>query len=396
MGIFKKIKLFIEKKSIVNNQTNHSIPNFNTYNPEKKTIVFVNGGMPTHDKDSGSNRLKEIILAFKEEKFNCIICTKNAYRTNSYIQFYSDLGVIVYVETNKYSNYFEFIKAIPKVDYLWYYSPDTLKDNFKKISRIVPKAKSIFDMVDIHFLRYKRAIQLEPTRISLRKKYKKYFEIETKLARKVDYVIAISDIEKEIMKDYFAADKLITISNIHYPKIEKDKTLCFENRNDLLFIGSTHSPNIDALYYLYNEIMPIVWKSNSGIKVNVIGNVNEKINDISHPNFIFQGFVPDIVDFFISSKMMIAPLRYGAGVKGKIGQAFEYYLPVITTSIGAEGMKLVNKKNALIDDTKEDFAKAIINLYSDKELWIKLQGNSEDSLSSFSIENLNKIINQYF
>lgn len=392
MGIFKKIKLHFERKVKVRNQSDQSIPNYTTYNPDNRTIVFVNGGMPTHDKDSGSNRLKEIILTYKEENYNCIICTENAYRTDSYIKYYSDLGIIVYVETNQYNSYFDFIKSIPKVDYIWYYSPNTLKDNFKRISKIVPKAKSIFDMVDIHFLRYKRAIEIEPTRISLRKRYKKYYEIETKLAKKVDYIIAISDVEKEIMKDYVAADKLITVSNIHYPKIEKDKTLSFESRNDLLFIGSTHSPNIDALYYLYNEIMPLVWVKFPQIKVNIIGNVNEKIKDISHTNFIFQGYVPEIVDFFISNKMMIAPLRYGAGVKGKIGQAFEYYLPVITTSIGAEGMKLVNGKNALIDDTKEGFANAIINLYSDKELWMKLQSNSENSLQPFSIANLKTTI----
>ncbi len=392
MGIFKKIKLYLEKKSVIKNQSDQSIPNFITYNPQNKTIIFINGAMPTHDKDSGSNRLKEIILAYKDENYNCIICTENAYRTNTYINFYSNLGIIVYVETNQFKNYFEFIKSLSNVEYVWFYSPNTLKDNFNKISNIIPNAKSIFDMVDIHFLRYQRAIELEPTRISLRKKFKKYFDIETKLAQKVDYIVAISEVECEIMKGYVNSNKLVTISNIHYPKIDKNKTLPFENRNDLLFIGSTHTPNIDALNYLYNDIMPIVWKKLPDIKVNVIGNVNEKIKTISHPNIIFKGYVPDIEDLFISNKIMIAPLRFGAGVKGKIGQAFEYYLPVITTSIGAEGMKLINGENVIIKDTNDDFASAIINLYTDKQLWLKLQNNSEKSLQPFSIENLKNTI----
>jgi glycosyltransferase involved in cell wall biosynthesis len=392
MGILKKIKLYIEREKLVKNQLDQSIPNFKNYSLLNKTIVFVNGGIPTHDKDSGSNRLKEIIITYKKLGYNCIICTKNAYRDNYYIQYYSGLGIIVYVETNQFKNYFEFLKSIPKVDYIWYYSPSTFKDNFNKISKIIPKAKSIFDMVDIHFLRYKRAIELEPTRISLRKKYKKYFEIETILAKKADYIIAISDVEKEIMKDYLDSEKLVTISNIHYPKINIELTLPFEDRKDLLFIGSAHSPNIDALYYLYKEIMPLVWKRLPEVKVNIIGNVNEKINDIDHPNFIFQGYVSDIVDFFKSNKIMIAPLRYGAGVKGKVGQAFEFYLPVITTSIGAEGMKLVDKKNALINDTKEAFASAIIELYTNKNLWLELQNNSEQSLGPFSKEILKNTI----
>jgi glycosyltransferase involved in cell wall biosynthesis len=395
MGLFKKLKLYFEKKALIKNQLDQSIPNFENYNPSQKTIVFVNGGIPTHDKDSGSNRLKEIIIAYKELGFNCIICTENANRTDRYIQYYADLGIIVYVETSQYHSYFDFLKSIPKVDYVWYYSPNTLKNNFKKISKILTNSKSIFDMVDIHFLRYQRAIQLDPTRISLRKRYKKYFEIETKLAQQVDYIIAISEVEKEIMKAYVAPEKLITISNIHYPKIKKEATLPFEERADLLFIGSTHTPNIDALYYLYNDIMPLVWEKLPDIKVNVIGNVNEKISDINHPKFIFQGYVPSIESFFISNKIMIAPLRYGAGVKGKIGQAFEYYLPLVTSTIGAEGMKLIDRKNALIDDTKEGFAAAIIELYTNKELWLELQNNSEQSLEPFSIQNLKNSINSF-
>jgi O-antigen biosynthesis protein len=392
MGLFKKIKLYFKKKEIIKNQLDHTIPNFKNYDSTQKTIVFVNGGMPTFDKDSGSNRLKEIILTFKEVGFNCIICTENAYRTDHYINYFSENGIIVYVETNQFKNYFEFLKSVPKVDYVWYYSPNTLKDNLKKISKILPKSKSIFDMVDIHFLRYQRAIKLDPTRISLRKRYKKYFKIETKLAQKVDYVIAISDIEKEIMTQYIDSKKLVTISNIHYPKINKQDTLPFEERESLLFIGSMHTPNIDAIYYLYNDIMPIVWEKLPDLKVNIIGNLIDGISDITDSRFIFHGYVPNIESYFISNKIMIAPLRYGAGVKGKIGQAFEYYLPVVTSSIGAEGMKLINTKNVLIDDTKEGFAQAIIRLYTDEKLWLELQNNSEQSLEPFSIQNLKNTI----
>jgi len=168
--------------------------------------------------------------------------------------------------------------------------------------------------------------------------------------------------------------------------------LPFEDRKDMLFIGSSHTPNVDSIYYLYNEIMPLVWKEIPDLKVNIIGNVNNSIKDIKNPNFEFHGYVENIDDYFISNKFMIAPLRYGAGVKGKVGQAFEYYLPVITSSIGAEGMHLINKENALIEDTAEGFANAIINLYTHKELWKTLQSNSENSLEPFSIKNLKEQI----
>jgi hypothetical protein len=140
MGIFKDIKYYFKKKAIVKSQLDHSIPNYNTLN---KTIVFINGAMSTLDKDSGSNRLKEIILTYIELGHNCIICTKNAYRTDKYINYFSDLGIIIYVETNQYKNYFVFLKSVPKVDYVWYYSPNTLKNNLKKITNILPYSKII-------------------------------------------------------------------------------------------------------------------------------------------------------------------------------------------------------------------------------------------------------------
>ncbi|WP_348798188.1 glycosyltransferase [Flavobacterium adhaerens] len=392
MNLLKKIRVYFKKKDVIKRQLDQSIPNFHLYNSELKTIVFIHTDIPKPDKDSGSNRLKEIILAFKEQNYNCIVCVENTFRKNKYAKYFSDLGIIVFVETNQYPNYLSFLQAIPNVDFIWYGGPNALNDFFKKVSKALPKTKTIFDMVDLHFLRYQRAIKIQPTRISLRKKHQKFLHIETKLAKNTDYVITISDIEKKIMEEYIDPTKLITISNIHYPKIKKENTLPFEQRKDLLFIGSTHDPNIDAVYYLYKEIMPIVWQKLPDIKVNIIGNINKKINCIFDSRFVFKGYVPDVESYFTHSKMMVAPLRYGAGVKGKIGQAFEYYLPTITTTVGAEGMQLVHQKNAIIDDTKEGFANAIIEIYNHKELWQKFHDNSEQSLEPFSKDKIKEQI----
>ena len=250
-------------------------------------------------------------------------------------------------------------------------------------------------MVDIHFLRYKRAIELNPTRISLKKRFRKYFTIETQLAKKVDFVIAISDKEKTFMSDYLPKNEIITISNVHYPKVKQEDIPSFDNRENLLFIGSAHTPNIDAVHYLYDEIMPLVWDKLPNVKVQIIGSVDKEINTISNKNIEFLGFVENVEPYFLNSKLMIAPLRYGAGVKGKVGQAFEYYLPVVTTSIGAEGMFLENDINAIIVDNATDFANKIIEVYNQSEIWEKLSKNSELSLYPFSKEKKKKTITQF-
>lgn len=395
MGFIKKIKNYFKKKKQIKVLNTQSIPNFEVINNENKTIVFISGAMPTHDKDSGSNRLLEIILAFKKLNYNCIICVENVFENDKYVQFYKQLGVVVYVESLQFNTYKSFLKSLDKIDYIWYYGPNTLKKYLNKVSEFLPKSKTIFDMVDIHFLRYKRAIELNSTRISLKKRYKKYFDIETKLAKNVDFVIAISDKENAFMSSYLSNNKIITISNVHYPKVEYTEIPAFQNRENLLFIGSAHTPNIDAVHYLYNEIMPLVWEKLPNIKVQIIGNVDKKITTITSENIEFLGFVENVVPCFLQSKLMIAPLRYGAGVKGKVGQAFEYYLPVVTTSIGAEGMFLENEINAMIADNAVDFANKIIEVYTQSEIWEKLSKNSELSLYPFSKEKLEKTISQF-
>lgn len=395
MGFIKDIKNYFKKKKQIKVLNTQSIPNFDAINNAKKTIVFISGAMPTHDKDSGSNRLLEIILAFKKLNYNCIICVENVFENDKYVQFYKQLGVIVYVESFQFDSYKSFLKSLNTIDYIWYYGPNTLKNYLDKVSKFLPKAKTIFDMVDIHFLRYQRAIEIDPNRISLKKRYKKYFIIETKLAKKVDFVIAISDKEKAFMSDYLPNNEIVTISNVHYPKVKQEDIPTFENRENLLFIGSSHTPNIDAVHYLYNEIMPLVWAKLPNIKVQIIGSVNKEINSITHENIEFLGFVEHVEPYFLNSKLMIAPLRYGAGVKGKVGQAFEYYLPVVTTSIGAEGMFLENEINAMIADNATDFANKIMEVYTQNEVWEKLSNNSELSLYPFSKEKLENTIAQF-
>lgn len=369
-----------------------TLQNSDKYDASKKTIVFVCGSIPTFDKDSGSNRLKEIIKAYTELNFNCIIIVNQLENATKYLDYFNSLGVLTYVDHKAKNKTISFLKSVPKVDFIWYYGPNSLKKNYTIISKAQPDSKSIYDMVDIHFLRYQRAIELNPKRISLKKRYNKYFKIETVLAKKVDVIIAISEQEKIIMSSYLDKNKITTISNIHYPKVDRKDTLPFENRKNILFIGSAHTPNIDALYYLYEKIMPVVWKKLPNLKVEIIGNLNEEILDINNPNMIFHGYVPEIASYFNAVKFMIAPLRYGAGVKGKIGQSFEYYLPLITTEIGAEGMFLKHNENALVANNEEDFAYAIINLYENKNLWQHLQNNSEDSLKPFSREILKETI----
>lgn len=386
MGILKKIKKHFERKEKLKNLQSKDIVNINLYDASQKTILFASRDFPAHDKESGANRLKELIFIYKELGYNCILFAPHMFEDDSYVKFYKQHNVIVYIENKKYRNIYDFLYSFQKIDYVWFNGPLALNLFYKKMKAVLPSAKFIYDMVDIHFLRFKRAIELEPTRISLKKNYKHFFRLETVVAPKLDYIIAISDKEKEIMSQYADKNKIITVSNIHYPKIDISERKSFSESKGITFIGSIHEPNIDAVKFLYEKIMPIVWKTNPELEVSIIGNVAEKLDLKLFPKFKFLGFVESIEEHFMNSKIMVAPLRFGAGVKGKIGQAFEYFFPVVTTDIGAEGMKLTDQKHVLIANDENSFAKAIIDLNNDEELWNTLSRNSVDSLRAFSPE----------
>src|SRR5690606_29308341 len=144
-------------------------------------------------------------------------------------------------------------------------------------------------------------------------------------------------------------------------------------------------PNQDAIRFLHDEIMPIVWKEIPGLKVNIIGSyATDFVKALNTETFNIIGFVDDVKEYFNNSRLFIAPLRYGAGIKGKIGQSLEYSLPLVTTSIGAEGFDFMDKEEVMIANTAEEIADKIINLYTDKKLWEFTSDTCESILEPFS------------
>jgi GT2 family glycosyltransferase len=363
-----------------------------------KSIAFVIKYMPEHDKDSGSNRLKEIIKGFLNNGYHVTLIVTKICHNDPYINFYQRLGVnVFYNEYRSKDDFIDFvIKTNVNVNLIWFYGPDTFKENYFKFKNILTNTKYIYDMVDIHHLRFLNAMEIDSKETSHNLNYEKYKEIETVFVKNADYVIPISENEKDYMKSFFDIDNLNLISNVHYPKIKVENLIPFINRKDIIFIGSTHHPNVNAINFLYNSIMPIVWAKLPEIKVNIVGNIDQVVKNIDDERFMFHGYVSDVENLFNNAKLMVAPLQIGAGVKGKIGQAFEYYLPVVTTAIGADGMFLVDNQNVLIADEANAFAEKVIQLYNDESIWNKLSQNSEKSLYPFSIEKLNKTITEYF
>ena len=144
-----------------------------------------------------------------------------------------------------------------------------------------------------------------------------------------------------------------------------------DGRRDLLFVGGfSHTPNVDAILYFRREIFPLVLQRLPQMRLWVVGNAPPpEIVALASENVIVTGYALYLVPYLEAALVSVAPLRFGSGMKGKIGEAMAWGIPVVTTTIGAEGMGLQDGVDALIADTPEGFALRIIQLHQNPELW---------------------------
>ena len=238
-----------------------------------------------------------------------------------------------------------------------------------------PGIVRIFDTVDVHFLRELRAGQREASAGAVdpvdpsRLPESAYSEIACML--RSDAVLLVSDAEKEILTRDLAlpAEKFQLVRTIHVPA---DGVPTFQERQGFSFIGyGGHPPNVDSAHYIVEAIWPEIRRLFSEAKLYVYGFKLPKSVQALHDEaagIIVRGFVEDHRKAIGGSRVMLAPLRFGAGVKGKIGEALAVGTPVVTTPVGAEGMD-PSGRALLIGTEVSELARRAVEVYRDEALW---------------------------
>ena len=229
----------------------------------------------------------------------------------------------------------------------------------------------IFDTIDLHYLREQRGAALLEDPVAARAAAVTK-SAELAVARASDQVWVVSDHEAAVLRDEDPGLAVSVIPNIHEIRTAVPP---FAGRRDLLFVGGfQHPPNQDAVAHFVAQVMPLIRPRLPGVRFVVVGpDVPPAVQGLAGPDVVIAGHVPEIEPVFDRSRVLVAPLRYGAGLKGKIGQSLAFGLPLVTTSVGAEGMDLVDGRHALIADEPPAFADAVVRLYGDAALWAALQ-----------------------
>jgi len=350
----------------------------------KPTILVIDSYVPLYDRESGCVRLLNILKLLLNLGYSVIFFPDNGYPEQPYTSVLQQLGIeVIYGTAQRYNLEEKLIKYLPLIDGVWLCRPE-LCDKYMDLIRLKTKAPIIYDTIDLHFLRLKRQKDyLDPSYQNTSWSWETYQKLELNYANQAEATVVVTEDEKQVLSS-LGVKNVWVIPNIH-EEISLSEKVAFDQRSGLVFIGSyNHPPNIDAVKWLCLEIMPLVWASRPDITVNLLGsNLKDEVKELANDQVIVTGYVPEVEPYFQKSRVFVAPLRFGAGMKGKIGQSLSLGLPTITTKIGAEGMGLIDHQDVLIADTAEEFAQAVIELYDNMELWQKLADNSLETIKRY-------------
>jgi glycosyltransferase involved in cell wall biosynthesis len=158
--------------------------------------------------------------------------------------------------------------------------------------------------------------------------------------------------------------------------IKKPKTK-FADRKNIIFIGGyQHTPNVDAVKFFVTEVMPLLRVKIPGVCFYAVGsNPPGEIQKLNCSDVVITGYVEDLVSLLETMKVSVAPLRYGAGIKGKIGTAMASGVPIVATNLAIEGMSIDVGESILVADSPSDIAACLANLYFDESLWEMVSNN---------------------
>jgi len=362
----------------------------------RKTILVVDRYVPTYDKDAGSYRIWNILKILSELGHKVTFIGDDLLQHEEYTTLLQQYGVEVVYAPYMQSIHEYLIKNGQLIDVVILSRFHIAATHVPAVKKYCTKAKVFLDTVDLEYLREFRRAAIENDE-NILKNAIALKTMDYNLAKECDVTLVVSSFERDIMLKEDPTLQIGILSIIHeiHPP-----TTSFSERRNLMFLGGfDHLPNVDAVKYFIQEIFPSIKRKIPTIKLLIVGsNPPKEIEQLNTNDTIVKGYIKELAPYFENCRVLVAPLRFGAGVKGKIVESMAHGLPVVTTSIGTEGMDLTDGENILTADTPEEFAGKVVVLYQDGELWSKLSRNSQTTIDNrfsyrYTKTNIERVLN---
>lgn len=355
-----------------------------------KKLLIIAHNWPAPNFSAAGVRLMQLIDFFKKEDFQITI----ASTADKSLLIPSDFkGINLASIQLNHSSFDDFVKELSPTIVL--FDRFMTEEQFGwRVSENVPDAIRILDTEDLHSLRKTREQALKDN-----KYFSKELWLENDLTKREiasiyrsDLSLIISSYEMELLESVITGHKSLLLHLPFMLDVLDESAIAkwkpYKEREDFVFIGfGGHAPNIDAISYLKKDIWPLIRQKLPKANFNIYGgNLPEKVHQMnnSKEGFFIKGWAEDAQQVIESSKVMLAPLRFGAGLKGKLLEAMQTGTPSITSSIGAEGMHKNLDWNGKIVDEPKSFAEAAVAIYQDNVEWKKCQQNAIEIVNTFN------------
>lgn len=336
----------------------------------KKIMLMIDHYVPHFDKDAGSKTMKDFIDLYLLCNIRVKFIGDNFFKHQPYTAILQQKGVEIQYGPLAAANWEKWIKKHGKHLSFIFLSRPHIAIKYIHFCRNFTSAKIIFYGHDLHYLREQRQFEITNDQ-SILKSMEANRKTEQTIFEHADVIYYPSDIEiQRIRQDFKIKKTLRTIVPYifhDFPKLEYNPT----TRKNIMFVGGfNHPPNVDGTLWFLDKVYPIILNVFSDLHFYIIGsNPPEEIKCKSTKNVTVTGYISEdeLKCYYQACRIVVAPLRYGSGIKGKIIEAFYHGVPVITTSVGAEGLQ-EKEKIMLIADEVEAFADLVIQSYNNPEI----------------------------
>lgn len=371
---------------------------------DQKTLLIIGKVWPEPKSSAAGSRMVQLIELFRDAGWQ--ITFSSSASKSEYSFDLDEIDVSEHPVKMNDSSFDDFIKELQPNIVL--FDRFMVEEQFGwRVAGSCPDAVRILDTIDLHCLRIARQNAFEKGR----KFNVQDLLVEDTAKREIasmlrcDLSLIISDAEMKILREIFQLDENLLFYLPYLFDFEKEPIKedapGFEDRNGFVSIGNfKHEPNWNAVLWMKEELWPMIRKELPKARLYIYGSYpSKKVFQLSNPDdgFLIKGRASDAQTVIKKARVLLAPLRFGAGLKGKLVDAALSGTPSVTTSIGAEGITMDCKWNGVITDDSEQFANAAVELYQNAELWetsqktgFELLKNRFD-LSKFDSKFLNKI-----
>lgn len=355
------------------------------FTSSRKKVLILDEHTPKPEQDSGSLRLFQLMRVLQRQDCDIHFLPADlAYDPVDTPRLQQHAIACSYRPWTK--NMLDWLKEnAGRFDVVIASRVDLLHGIYDALRKHFPGAKLIFDTVDLHHVREMQEAEIVQSD-TLRKNAMATRTREFALIEKCDETWVVSESEHHSLSSTFPGKNIRRISNIHPLR---HGTPAFGDRKGILFVGNfRHPPNQDGLQWFLESAWPIVHAARPDIPLNIAGAgaPEQWIKKFESMNVAFLGHVQDIEKCIDDARINIAPLRYGAGAKGKISQALASGLPSIATGIAADGMRLTNGESIILAETPQTFSDVILALHENETLWNLVSKNAHATAEEFFSE----------